>query len=66
MCGIGEPRDMRGLSDSYSIHEPTGCPLEAEPKDIGTYEGNFPLLRFVEITRRQGPQFEKSHRGFVR
>src|SRR5579859_7591635 len=29
-------------------------------------ERNSPLLRFVEIARRQGPQFEKSHRGFVR
>src|SRR5580700_9037385 len=29
-------------------------------------EGNSPLLRFVEIARRQGPQFAKSHSGFVR
>src|SRR5580692_1467332 len=29
-------------------------------------EVNSPLLRFVEIARRQGPQFAKSHRGFVR
>jgi hypothetical protein len=36
MGGIGEPRDVRGLSDTYSIHELIGCPLEAEPKDIGT------------------------------
>ncbi len=40
MRGIGEPRDMRGFGDSYSIHELIGCPLETEPKDIRTYRNS--------------------------
>lgn len=40
MCGIGEPRDMRGFSGSCSIHQLIGCPLDAQPKDIRTYRNS--------------------------
>lgn len=53
MCSIGETRDMRGFSDRYSLHELIGRPLEAEPKDIGTYRNSDRRCKHVHKPRRR-------------
>src|SRR5215472_14132453 len=51
MGGIGESRDMRGFSSSCSIHELIRRPLQAEPKNIGTYRDSHRLCEHVHKPR---------------
>lgn len=44
---------MRSFSDSYSLHELIRCPLEAEPKNVGTYRNSDRRCEHVHEPRRR-------------
>jgi hypothetical protein len=53
MCGIGETRDIRGLSDRCSMHEFITSPLKSKPKNIRAERYTDGLGKDVHEARRR-------------